>query len=369
MVLNRFDAAENAEYGRKRGYTETICVRRPWRGRGLARALITRSLLAWKNMGMTEAAHGVDYAERYRCASTVREPRLQGDEDLRHLSQASRVDDSRLHGCAGEPGTVKGTSPTALPPHRRSRATGVGGLGRDWRLRASGSDRAASRPLESRPPPHRRGRGVRLPVGQRERRTTRDLARGRVTRPPPRRGGGHRTASRSARLAGGAPDHDGGSRRHRSATSLRAIATTTSCALSSARYDKSTRCRRSITRSIRSSGFARASAALEIGTSHCPPGATGFFAASTRSKPRAVHSVALPRALPQRPLRREHPRRGSDPPHRLGVRRNGRRLLRPRDAGRGDRRVGAAAPGLPRCDPRGVLRGRGSPGIDAVSTT
>ncbi len=60
MVLNRFDAAENAEYGRKRGYTETICVRRPWRGRGLARALITRSLLAWKNMGMTEAAHGVD---------------------------------------------------------------------------------------------------------------------------------------------------------------------------------------------------------------------------------------------------------------------------------------------------------------------
>ncbi len=60
MVLNRFDAAENAECGRKRGYTETICVRRPWRGRGLAKALITRSLIAWKNMGMVEAAHGVD---------------------------------------------------------------------------------------------------------------------------------------------------------------------------------------------------------------------------------------------------------------------------------------------------------------------
>jgi ribosomal protein S18 acetylase RimI-like enzyme len=60
MVLNRFDAAENAEYGRLRGYTETICVRRPWRGRGLARALITRSLSLWKSMGMTEAAHGVD---------------------------------------------------------------------------------------------------------------------------------------------------------------------------------------------------------------------------------------------------------------------------------------------------------------------
>lgn len=60
MVLNRFDEAENSEYGRKRGYTETICVRRPWRGRGLARALVTRSLGLWKDMGMTEAAHGVD---------------------------------------------------------------------------------------------------------------------------------------------------------------------------------------------------------------------------------------------------------------------------------------------------------------------
>lgn len=60
MVLNRFDEAENAGHGRKRGYTETICVRRPWRGRGLARALITRSLHLWREMGMTEAAHGVD---------------------------------------------------------------------------------------------------------------------------------------------------------------------------------------------------------------------------------------------------------------------------------------------------------------------
>jgi mycothiol synthase len=60
MVLNRSDEAENEEYGRKRGYTETICVRRPWRGRGVARALITQSLLMWHRMGMTEAAHGVD---------------------------------------------------------------------------------------------------------------------------------------------------------------------------------------------------------------------------------------------------------------------------------------------------------------------
>jgi len=60
MVLNQLDEAENEAYGRRRGHTETICVRRPWRGRGLARALITRSLHLWKDMAMTEAAHGVD---------------------------------------------------------------------------------------------------------------------------------------------------------------------------------------------------------------------------------------------------------------------------------------------------------------------
>jgi ribosomal protein S18 acetylase RimI-like enzyme len=60
MVLNYIDQEENAEYGRQRGYTETICVRRPWRRQGLARALIARSFLALKERGMTEAALGVD---------------------------------------------------------------------------------------------------------------------------------------------------------------------------------------------------------------------------------------------------------------------------------------------------------------------
>ena len=34
MVLNFINRKENAEYHRQRGYTETICVRRPWRRRG-----------------------------------------------------------------------------------------------------------------------------------------------------------------------------------------------------------------------------------------------------------------------------------------------------------------------------------------------
>jgi ribosomal protein S18 acetylase RimI-like enzyme len=59
-VQNFVNAKENEAYHRKRGYTEGIFVRRPWRKRGLARALIMRSLQMFKNMGFTEAALGVD---------------------------------------------------------------------------------------------------------------------------------------------------------------------------------------------------------------------------------------------------------------------------------------------------------------------
>jgi mycothiol synthase len=60
MVLNFLHPIENEEYNRKRGYTEGISVRRPWRRRGLARALLTRSLQMFRDMGMDEAALGVD---------------------------------------------------------------------------------------------------------------------------------------------------------------------------------------------------------------------------------------------------------------------------------------------------------------------
>lgn len=60
MVQNFINHEENTEYNRKRGYTEGICVRRPWRRRGLARALIARSFSVLKDLGMTEAALGVD---------------------------------------------------------------------------------------------------------------------------------------------------------------------------------------------------------------------------------------------------------------------------------------------------------------------
>jgi mycothiol synthase len=59
-VQNFVDYAQNEEYGRLRGYTEGISVRRPWRRQGLAKALIARSFRVHKSLGMTEAALGVD---------------------------------------------------------------------------------------------------------------------------------------------------------------------------------------------------------------------------------------------------------------------------------------------------------------------
>ncbi|MFQ5942734.1 MAG: GNAT family N-acetyltransferase [Anaerolineales bacterium] len=60
MVQNYIDERENEEYGRKRGYTENISVRRPWRRRGLARALIAESFYLLRDLGMEEAALSVD---------------------------------------------------------------------------------------------------------------------------------------------------------------------------------------------------------------------------------------------------------------------------------------------------------------------
>ena len=60
MVLNFIDEDKNAKYDRQGGYTEFISVRRPWRRRGLARALIAKSFRHLRDQGMDEAALGVD---------------------------------------------------------------------------------------------------------------------------------------------------------------------------------------------------------------------------------------------------------------------------------------------------------------------
>ncbi|MBN2047239.1 MAG: GNAT family N-acetyltransferase [Anaerolineaceae bacterium] len=59
-VLNFILEGENKEYQRKRGYTEAISVRRPWRNQGIARALLNQSILMLRELGMEETALGVD---------------------------------------------------------------------------------------------------------------------------------------------------------------------------------------------------------------------------------------------------------------------------------------------------------------------
>ena len=60
MILNNFFEAENETYNRKRGWTDPICTRRPWRRRGLARALLVKSIKMFKEMGFDDTALGVD---------------------------------------------------------------------------------------------------------------------------------------------------------------------------------------------------------------------------------------------------------------------------------------------------------------------
>jgi len=59
-VLTFIDHEQNEQLNRKRGYTEGIGVKRAWRRRGLARALIARSLQAQKAAGMSESALAAD---------------------------------------------------------------------------------------------------------------------------------------------------------------------------------------------------------------------------------------------------------------------------------------------------------------------
>ncbi|HUS13559.1 MAG TPA: GNAT family N-acetyltransferase [Chloroflexia bacterium] len=59
-ILNYVDLDYNASTGRRVGYTENITVRRPWRRRGLARAMLAHSMAMHKARGMTQTHLGVD---------------------------------------------------------------------------------------------------------------------------------------------------------------------------------------------------------------------------------------------------------------------------------------------------------------------
>lgn len=72
QVRTFIDQRENEKFNRRRGYTEFITVRRPYRRRGLARALIAESLRVLKARGMTESTLMVD-SESMTGATTLYE--------------------------------------------------------------------------------------------------------------------------------------------------------------------------------------------------------------------------------------------------------------------------------------------------------
>jgi mycothiol synthase len=59
-VMNYINHDYNEKSNKKCGWTENISTRREWRRRGIARALIVRSMHMHKALGMTEVALGVD---------------------------------------------------------------------------------------------------------------------------------------------------------------------------------------------------------------------------------------------------------------------------------------------------------------------
>ena len=59
-IVNAIDEDQNAALGVRRGWLQSVFTRRPWRRRGIATALIARSLTVLKERGQTSAALGVD---------------------------------------------------------------------------------------------------------------------------------------------------------------------------------------------------------------------------------------------------------------------------------------------------------------------
>ena len=59
-VVNTIYADDNEAFGRRRGWLDSVFVRRRWRRRGLGAALVARSLVRLREAGMAEAMLGVD---------------------------------------------------------------------------------------------------------------------------------------------------------------------------------------------------------------------------------------------------------------------------------------------------------------------
>ncbi len=88
MVRSYIHAEQNEHLGVRRGWVEHISVRRPWRRRGLARALIAASFPLLRARGMTEGALGVDSQNE---SGAVRVYERCGFEVVSRTSEYSRT--------------------------------------------------------------------------------------------------------------------------------------------------------------------------------------------------------------------------------------------------------------------------------------
>ena len=147
VVLNAIIAEENAALGIRRGWLEHVSVRRPWRGRGVAKALCAASLRL-----LRRARHGRGLAGRRRLqpergGPAVRGPGVHGDPQVAGVRAPDRP--------TGAPRLAKrrrgrpGASTRRRRSFRRRRQDGARALNRNgftWRERPHGS---TARPSDS----------------------------------------------------------------------------------------------------------------------------------------------------------------------------------------------------------------------------
>ena len=121
VVQNWIWPEENERLGVKRGWLEHISVRRPWRRRGLARAITAASLVKFREVGLDGGDARRRFGEPERRARAVRGPRLRGPGEPRGGVPA-RPD--ALTGGSGEqaPAVADELHPGSLAADRRGRA-------------------------------------------------------------------------------------------------------------------------------------------------------------------------------------------------------------------------------------------------------
>ncbi len=65
LVMGSLMHGENAAFGWRRGWLGAVATRRPWRGRGLASAMMVRAIERLRDRGLTSVALGVDTENPY----------------------------------------------------------------------------------------------------------------------------------------------------------------------------------------------------------------------------------------------------------------------------------------------------------------